>query len=267
MQQSVYAPNLYADGSSYLKGFLGLSCRPSDKALANKANYEAEIHHALKVMFKSFSSSRIITEIAKRPSRTIVIRPRAIPKPGPDEDAESAQFNATTTPDKPRDGILRGEAAPEPDEDVYTTKTMGTGAGSNVVITINPGVYSDYGKTSPAYLGRSDDVLAHELVHGLSQISGRNAATMGGPAGYGNLEEFSAVVVANVYRSEKQGAAAFLRSGHDDSRLPASLSNSRAFYAKYKVFLDQVYRNLPGLSRELSAGTGIAFNPFIFCRA
>jgi len=265
MQQSPYAPNIFADGSPYLEGVLGLSWFPSQQAKTYAANYEAEILYALRVLYSKFSSARVITEIAKNPKHKIIIRPRSI-KPGPDEDLESAMFNSTTTPVNARDGLSKDLPAPDDDEDVYTTKKTGNGTGTDVVITTNPSMFSDYGKASPAYLGTSDDNLLHELVHGLSQVSGHNAATAGGPAGYQNLEEFTAVVVSNVYRSEKQGNSAFLRLNYASTgMLPMPLRSSSAFYQKYKSWMDQLFRNLPGLSRELSAGAGIAHNPFIFC--
>jgi len=263
MQQSPYAPNIFADGSLYLEGALGLSWFPSQQAKTNAANYEAEVLYALRVLYSKFSSARVITEIAKNSRRKIIIRPRNV-KPGPDEDLESATYNSTTTPTNPRDGLSKGLPAPDDDEDVFTTKKTGNGTGTDVVITTNPSVFSDYGKASPAYLGTSEDNLLHELVHGLSQVSGRNAATAGGPAGYQNLEEFTAVVVSNVYRSEKQGNSAFLRMNYSSTAmLPMNLRGSTAFYQKYKAWMDQLFRNLPGLSRELSAGAGILHNPFI----
>jgi len=264
MQQSPYAPNIFADGSPYLEGALGLSWFPSQQAKTYAANYEAEILYALRILYSKFSSARVITEIAKNPKHKIVIRPRSI-KPGPDEDAESANFNSTTTPANPRDGLSQNLPAPDDDEDVFTTKKTGTGMGSDVVITTNPSMFSDYGKASPAYLGTSDDNLLHELVHGLSQVSGHNAATAGGPAGYQNLEEFTAVIISNVYRSEKQGDGAFLRMNYSSTAmLPMNLRDSGAFYQKYKTYMDQLFQNLSGLSKELSAGTGISHNPFIY---
>ena len=47
-----------------------------------------------------------------------------------------------------------------------------------------------------------DEILLHELVHGLSSLVGRLADSMAGPAGYSNLEEFTAIVISNLYASE-----------------------------------------------------------------
>ena len=49
-----------------------------------------------------------------------------------------------------------------------------------------------------------DDVLLHELVHALRMVSGvEYGQPVTGGGGYGNQEEFLAVLVANMYRSNK----------------------------------------------------------------
>jgi hypothetical protein len=49
-----------------------------------------------------------------------------------------------------------------------------------------------------------DDVLLHELVHALRMVSGvEYGQPVTGGGGYGNQEEFLAVLVTNMYRSNK----------------------------------------------------------------
>jgi hypothetical protein len=119
---------------------------------------------------------------------------------------------------------------------------------------------------APVYpFGRSDYVLVHELVHALSDVAGVSAVTMACPDGYDNLEEFTAVVIRNVYESEVSGSAASLWGGHDGRRLALLLREGRGFYNRYKPYMQAVCRNHPLLCRELKSGANIKHNPFVYC--
>jgi hypothetical protein len=94
----------------------------------------------------------------------------------------------------------------------------GTGTGSSVDIYFTA---SRHGGVQTA-----DDALLHELVHASRKVKGITYRMPVG-AGYGNLEEFLAMLVENIYRSEKRqppldyhGNAVDSRSFLDD--VPAS---------------------------------------------
>jgi hypothetical protein len=93
-----------------------------------------------------------------------------------------------------------------------------------------------------------DDVLLHELVHAARQMQGLWMAPDSNSvdANYPNIEEFFAVLVANIYVSERNtsndprvlrgGPYAVRTDGTDPlfKELDRALQDSRAFYERYK---------------------------------
>lgn len=214
-------------------------------------------------------------QIASHGNRNVVIRPRAIPDPSPDEDELERFYQATTSPSSQVDATHAGEAAPAPGKEPYEDPTKGSGQGSDALIEFNPGVYQDAMGAKPgnasgqmywARVGRSDRVLLHELVHAMSDVAGVNAKTMTGPDGYDNLEEFTAIVISNVYAAETSGGTPpNLAGGHGGQVLPLLLHSSLAFYNRYKKYMQNVCDNHLRLVRLLKTATGISHNPFVFC--
>jgi len=84
------------------------------------------------------------------------------------------------------------------------------------------------------------------------------------PRPFDNLEEFTAIVVENVYLSET--GATQLRGGHGDEVLPQELMPGKAFYDKYQEPLRQICQNHPALVRQLQEGKYIPHNPFVYCK-
>src|SRR5262249_6590009 len=131
------------------------------------------------------------------------------------------------------------------------------------VLKINPWMYHNAGGPCPSAPGRGgDEILLHELVHGLSTLSGKFANTMAGPMDFTNLEEFTAIAVANVYSSETKRT---LRRDHGGLELLTEYNTSSSFYGKYRTYLESVCVLHPNLPRKLKAATGIPFNPFPLC--
>jgi hypothetical protein len=278
MRSSV-AQNLYLDGRPYLRGMLGLSWLPSSAAQRNKANYEADLERIVRSIYSTFTGSQVILRIAFHRSKNVVIQPRSVgPDPNdPGQDKFSQDYNASTAPSSEVGSIRKGDDAPAPGKDATEDHTKGTGEGSDALISFNPGVYKDAMGVAPgdddqkskkfwAESGRSDCVLLHELVHAMSDVSGVNAQDQGAPYRYQNLEEFAAVEIANIYYAELTGAMpAILVGGHDGSVLPVQLKDSKAFYDKYKQYMQNVCDNHPELAKQLKSATGIAHNPFVYC--
>lgn len=273
--QSTVAQNIYVDGRAYLKGALGLSWFPSAEAQRNKSNYEADLNWMLRFLYAKFTSSQVILQIAFHRNKNVVIRPRPIPAPSADEDDFSRVYNADTIPSSAKDAVRAGQAAPAPGKDPIEDPTKGTGAGSDALVEFNPGVYKDAMGAAPgdresglfwARMGRSDCVLLHELVHAMSCVSGVDAGTMAGPEHYDNLEEFTAVVISNVYAAETGGVTPpNLAGGHGNQVLPLLLRDSRAFYNRYRRYIQDACDNHPALAQQLKKATGISHNPFIYC--
>jgi hypothetical protein len=266
MQQFSFAHNIFADGDPFLKGFLGFSLFPSADARRNASNYEADVIYILGYRYAKFVSSRVIMTIGQHADKKVTIRPRPIPDPDPKVADVERLYNAEAEPANLRDAIRKGDPDPAPGKEVWEDKTVGTGYGSDVVITFNPGVYADaMGQAPVNMLGRSDYVLLHELVHAMSDVSGMRADRMGAPAGYDNLEEFTAIVVANVYISENGEGYGSLVGGHGGQTLPVLLTGSQAFYNRYSSYMEQVCLNHVWLAKELKKATGIKHNPFVYC--
>jgi hypothetical protein len=79
---------------------------------------------------------------------------------------------------------------------------------------------------------RPDEVLFHELFHALRAGHRRNRKLGGGLARYQSLEEFLAVVVTNIYISDRTNSnKSGLRADHSDHRpLEANLDTSLKFF-------------------------------------
>jgi len=275
--RSSVAANLYSDGRPYIRGAFGLSWFPSAEAQRRKADYEADIDWMLRSIYSRYTGSQVILRIAFHRNKNVVIQPRSIgPHPDePDEDEFSQEYNATTQVSNLADATRKGDDAPAYGKDPIEDHTKGTGLGSDVLISFNPGVYKDaMGPTPKDHLSqkywegldRSDCVLLHELVHAASDISGVNAEHEAAPDHYKNLEEFTAIVIANVYFADVCGAMPTnLVGGHDGTVLPLLLKDSQAFYNRYRQYMQNACDNHPELAKALKAATGIAHNPFIYC--
>ena len=123
----------------------------------------------------------------------------------------------------------------------------GTGAGASVVIYYSVGTFTDALCTdySVGAAGlQPDEVLFHELVHVTRMIRGKmtDVAVEGRPK-FGNIEEYFATVIANIYLSEKGGKEARLRGAY----APPDLANPPKDWSVMKD-PDGFYRNNDGLS-------------------
>jgi hypothetical protein len=274
MQSSV-AHNLSIDGGSYTKGLLGLSLFPSSAAKTNESRYEADIDYLLKKIGSRFVGSRVLLEYGLFPQKSVVIQPRPLdPK---NDDPFADRMDAQTLADNDENSALRGTVAND--------GRKGTGKGCDAIIKFNPGVYRDWEATALTGSGSrenarnrqdfansqtSDRILLHELIHGLSDVSGTNAELVGAPNPWGNLEEFTAVVIANVYEAECSGVGRpLLLYGHSFTPMQGGklelLRNSQNFYKQYANEMQSVCTNRPHLARQLKTATRISHNPFVYC--
>jgi hypothetical protein len=93
----------------------------------------------------------------------------------------------------------------------------GTGAGASVVLyysvrTWTDTFYTDFSVGAAGF--QPDEVLFHELVHVTRMIRGKETSvTVEGRPNFGNIEEYFATVIANIYLSEK-GKEARLRGAY-----------------------------------------------------
>ena len=128
-------------------------------------------------------------------------------------------------PDNLRDSYAKGAPIHS-----YGAGGTGTGAGANVVLyysvrTWTDTYFPDY--TTGAVGFQPDEVLFHELVHATRMIRGKETfVTVEGRPNFGNIEEYFATVIANIYLSEK-GKEARLRGVYAPS---SAMKDPDGFY-------------------------------------
>jgi len=131
----------------------------------------------------------------------------------------------------------------------------GTGRGTDSAIYFTS---QDYIKTCGLPGGRSDEVLLHELVHALRMAWGTNLC-LGMDDGFDTIEEFYAILITNIYRSECGYKT--LRADHNGKeKLPDALANDAAYYKRYKEKIDKLAQDYPVLCKTIAAVPS-KFNP------
>jgi hypothetical protein len=131
------------------------------------------------------------------------------------------------------------------------------GSGSDTIVSFSPAMWETgdvtaaFGAANAAGPGvKKDEILLHEIVHGMRQMSGtsRCAAVPDSP-GMHTVEEFMAIVISNVYRSELNLPG--LRNDHRGfAVLPADQSDSQKFLNKDKDKPTSNYKRMMQLKQE-----------------
>lgn len=143
-------------------------------------------------------------------------------------------------PDSGRDGYAKGVPIP-----TLVGSETGTGAGASVIIYYSVGSWTDalYTDNTVGEAGfQPDEVLFHELVHATRRIRGKmTSVPVEGRPNFGNIEEYFATVIANIYLSEKGKEARLVGAYAPDSANPPK---------DWSVMKDPdgFYRNNDGLS-------------------
>jgi hypothetical protein len=138
---------------------------------------------------------------------------------------------------------------------------VGTGTGSDTVIRFSPDTFaSPLAPTGPGT--RPDEILLHEMVHGLRQMRGRAVfEEVRGNPGMQNYEEFAAIVISNVFRSELRLPQ--LRKDHlGFLTLSGPETDVATFKTTYQEYLVNMAIEQPKLCQDLRRVPS-AFNPFI----
>ncbi len=118
----------------------------------------------------------------------------------------------------------------------------GTGKGANVVLYFSAGTWTDAdcSTTDPGF--QADEVLFHELAHITRMIRGQEThIAVEGRPNFGNIEEYFATVIANIYMSEKG----------QDARLRGVYSMGKPNPPKNWSVMkepDKFFKNVDGLS-------------------
>lgn len=124
-------------------------------------------------------------------------------RPIPVRPGESMSYIADGTARAPNDAYEKSAPIRDENSEPMPDEGKGTGKGTNVVLFFSAETW----KTAAAPKGpgfKSDEVLFHELVHITRMIRGRlTLEKVEGKGGYGNIEEYFATVISNVYLSDK----------------------------------------------------------------
>jgi len=155
---------------------------------------------------------------------------------------------------------------------------LGTGGGSSPIIQFSP-------EASQQIRGpgkEPDEVLFHELAHAYRRTRGVLLCERMGPPydnpkeKWDNIEEFFAILIANIYRSEsrRQGlrgdhalddCPGQQRPGHTVCSKPMvpRLTDPKAFYEYYKPKMEQIFTQpqMRGLGVEIAIYVDCDFNP------
>src|SRR5262249_2212673 len=120
----------------------------------------------------------------------------------------------SNTPNTATGGVLPGNS-------------VGTGTGSDVLIRYSPDTWKGASADKPGSDG--PEILFHEMCHGVRQMNGKMyCSSMADNPGYDTYEEFFAIVVSNMYRSEK--GMNVLRKDHGGFQpLPPELTDPDKF--------------------------------------
>jgi hypothetical protein len=247
--------NIKIDGDEFTSGFLGLAWFPSHDSSSKKQGYEADISNTLDRLVRTWCGWSVINEIFYT-QKSMVILPY---HPSP----EMGQFNAYAAPKDVRAATLKDTTAldkwgnlPAPGQ-----RVIGTGTGSDTEIRFSSATFSAAG--APTGPGTSpDEILLHEMIHGLRQMQGRSAKeSITGNPGMQNYEEFAAITISNVYRSEK--GLPQLRADHTGfAPLTGPTTNVATFKSTYESYLSHMSVEQPRLCQNLRQ-LGCAFNPFL----
>jgi hypothetical protein len=256
MQVFTKCHNIKIDGDEYTSGFLGLDWFPSAASAGQKHKYESDTLATLDRLTKTWTGWAVITEIYYT-GKTMVIQPY-YPTP------QTGTFNAYAMPKDWAAATLKDTTVldqfgkPPP---AGQPRTIGTGTGSDVIVRFSATTFSAPG--APAGPGTSpDEILLHEMIHGLRQMKGRmvrEPITVN--LNMHNYEEFAAITISNVYRSELNLSP--LRSDHTGfAPLTGPTTNLATFKSTYHEWLIDLDIEQPTLCKSLT-NVRCSFNPFI----
>lgn len=175
-----------------------------------KRGHERSVDEQLDTIAKSSAGQAVFAEMNARPSYSVMILPfDFLPsrswKVGTGAVARAIDSRAEWAAGVPMCGH-RADGTLFCFDNSAGHKVTGRGSGSSVDIYFTPRRHADR-------LEPPDEVLLHELTHASRKVRGvLYRMPMGG--GYGNQEEFLAVLVTNIYRSQKGETRLFDYRGH-----------------------------------------------------
>ena len=240
-------------------------------------NYASEINGVLTKIRGKWTGWAVMCEILRQSPRKMTIRPylkaaesvtksdtpnQAVANLLQNHNAVAGAAHWETAPPKSRSQLVcAGYDLNRP------TGTKGTGEGSDTEVDFTASMFSML--NVPLWSG-SEEVLLHEMVHGMRQMAGkiRCEATPDDPT-WSTSEEFAAIVISNMFRSEL--GITVLRGTH---QVPPMVNPTHANPQVFVNFnshlptsnlkrLQRLKSDHPKLYEDLKRSPA-AFNPFKF---
>ncbi|MFL5240688.1 MAG: M91 family zinc metallopeptidase [Gemmataceae bacterium] len=261
-------PMIEINGSELAGGYtklFGNTKENQDMGRADVASYESEVAEQLRTLRGTRTGWCILTEIFMKAGRSMAIKPLV------DLDRNwNLPTNAFAGPADPLNATPAGKrllaCSDSPDtktSGVLPGNFVGTGAGSDVLIRYSPGTWKGSAADKPGSDG--PEILFHEMCHGVRQMNGKMyCSSMADNPGYDTYEEFFAIVVSNMYRSEK-GLTTLRQDHHGFNALPAPLTDPEQFL-KDGSNLDHIQKAAEEDPKKVLinnlANVACRFNPF-----
>jgi len=245
---------------------------PPDSVEMSVEGFETELIILLSKLRWSFVGWALVNDIFRNKKKTMLIIPWN-ELPYLDSATHNWKgFNATagsTVLPKLTDGPV----------DMDQVKAAAANAKNHTLVRYNPGMWTGDQVAAVGFIAKAadfkvapgvqkDEILLHEMVHGLRQM--RGTTDFHQPKDlphYDTVEEFMAIVVSNVYRSEMKRPG--LRQDHWGFRaLPAELEDPQKFLdapgsggESNRSRMQQFKNENPDFCRDLKRSPA-AFNPF-----
>jgi hypothetical protein len=228
----------------------------------DRTNHETGILRQLDRLITTWAGWAVITETyyLGRQGRKMTILPYH-PTPA------TGVCNATARATDLAAATLRGTTALGPQGQLPAPgqpRVVGTGTGSDTILNYNPQTFSVGAACATGPGATADEILLHEMVHGVRQMAGRSVReSVTGNPGMDNYEEFVAILVSNIYRSEQGGTQ--LRADHAGfAALTGPTTNPQTFYNSHGRFVGYISTEQPRLVQNLRQVRPVAFNPLLF---
>ncbi|MEL6522822.1 MAG: M91 family zinc metallopeptidase [Pseudomonadota bacterium] len=247
---------------------------PDNKFNGRPWDYRA-YQNAVRSHLNRISASRTGEIIISAMTRSLLI----VPRTEEDGNAEARVVSSTApgfrTTDAPistgldtRNAVMEGVAISQPlrnsplQHSILGVLNTGSGQGADVVIEFTPGFHSRGSalQQNNLFLGRATELLLHEMVHAMLGMRGLidPTPTTGAAAGYHGRNEFNAIMVTNIYRSELSPTAALRGSHHMTWE---NLDNPEQFYTRHRTLVDAFCNKVPQIARRLAGIRRATFNP------
>jgi len=236
-------PNIYISGQLIFSKAIQ-TAGFKDEALWKKAadSYEKVVERLFIQIDRSATGRAVLRAIDRIPSRTLLVEPLF--------STAAGRPNAYADPDDKKAARRKGSDTTVLFTPAHWKPSKVTSALTGIRYWSGPG-------TSP------DELLLHEVFHGLRHMAGlRMKRNVPFQKGYDSFEEFFAILVANIYRSELGGTDFRLDHSGFVTLASVGINNQQDFYnyRLNKQHLQKLRRQQPVLFADLKA-VKTAFNP------